>query len=99
MIDSFGSNGIYNRASREPERAPLGAKMASQADSAVCSGCSGPAQAVPRHAQECSPPAQVKAAGSCSRPNTKTELAKKKVESDFRGNLVYIFRPPVSYRK
>jgi hypothetical protein len=60
--------GKCNRASREPERVPLGAKCGlsvhAQADSTVCSGCSGRAQAVLRNAQECSPSAQVKAAAA-----------------------------------
>ena len=67
--------GKCNRASREPERAPLGAKMASQCMLRLTLPCaqvaqaelrpsSGQAQAKLRHAQECSPSAQVKAAAA-----------------------------------
>jgi hypothetical protein len=64
------------RALKEPERAPLGAKMSSKyicrLTPAVCSGCLG-------RAQECLPSAQVKAAQA---QILKRNWRKKKVESD-----------------
>ena len=56
--------GKCNRASREPERAPLGAKIASQYMLRLTLPCAQVAQAELRHAQECSPSAQVKAAAA-----------------------------------
>jgi hypothetical protein len=52
-----------SRASREPERATLGARMPCQCMLRLTLPCAAQvAQAVLTHAQECSPSAQVKAA-------------------------------------
>jgi hypothetical protein len=57
-----------------------------QANSAVCSGCSGRPQAVLKHAQEYLPSAQVKAAAAHVQI-LKQNQRKKKVESDLYGIL------------
>jgi hypothetical protein len=93
--------GKCNQAFREPERAPLGAKLASQYMLRLTLPCAQVAQAelrlcsgMLRNAQECSPSAQVKAAAAYA--NTKIEPAKKKVESDLSSNLRRYFFHMVS---
>ncbi len=64
MGSVLGRRGKCNRASRELEQAPLGAKMTSQSMLRLTLPCAQVAQAELRHSQECSPSAQVKAAAA-----------------------------------